>query len=513
MKLWIKICLGLVLVIGALVGLVVIKNQPPQLAGPDYYSYYMEQDTQPEGRIGIFISHLVMPEDYREEDFFTLADKSLQYIPWPIRDLVQVDQGLVLLDRKKFYEFEEFTPTELIDHTGSSEDIDGVPYIDKYNAGEIEWFPPASGVHLSHGGFKFKERMIGQMQSALKLANKANTYYYGKGVGFKSGKVPHEAGNRHLVFSAMEKLEDKYGDIPWRWVTADNFTLARAAMFELLDEGIDTLILAAPRPIFSHHEEFNGSIKHAMHYVHEWQEQNGHKEIKMIISPELSHFEPMYETHPAIIRDNLDSIPEGSSVKLVLSVHGMPWDNVPHEGWIKLAPRFVDRVMEEGRKVIAEYNFSRTEVVQSQDHFADPHNNPNGTYLSTNMAFWDGVRDEYDYVINVPIEFFAENTDTMFYHAMANFEFFDDYDVYETVDYPDWSVPYRKTYIQDGTKVTYGGLAAGKFADPIIEAFFMALDSIVSRGMTPVAVEQAKADSIEPQTNSRETVADAISGG
>ena len=107
----------------------------------------------------------------------------------------------------------------------------------------------------------------------------------------------------------MEKLEDKYGDMPWRWVTADNFTMARAAMFELLDEGIDTLILAAPRPIYSHHEEFNGSIKHAMHYVHEWQEQNGHKEIKMIISPELSHFEPMYETHPTIIRDNLDTHP------------------------------------------------------------------------------------------------------------------------------------------------------------------------------------------------------------
>ena len=30
---------------------------------------------------------------------------------------------------------------------------------------------------------------------------------------------------------------------------------------------------------------------------------------------------------------------------------------------------------------------------------------------------------DYDYVVNVPIEFFAENTDTMFYHAMANFEY------------------------------------------------------------------------------------------
>ena len=171
----------------------------------------------------------------------------------------------------------------------------------------------------------------------------------------------------------------------------------------------------------------------------------------MIISPELSHFEPMFDVHPAIIRDNLQDIPEGSSVKLVLSVHGMPWDNVPHEGWIKLSPRFVDRAMEEARKVMDEYNFSRTEVVQSQDHFADPHNNPEGKYLSTNQAFWDGVEAGYDYVLNVPLEFFAENTDTMFYHDMANFENFDDYNVYETVEYTDWSKPYRKMMEQDGT--------------------------------------------------------------
>ncbi|MDH3510103.1 MAG: hypothetical protein OER85_04520 [Gammaproteobacteria bacterium] len=511
MKRWQQISLGLFLVIAALAGLVAAKNQPPQLADPDYFGYYLRQDTKPEGKIGIFISHLVMPEDYREEDFFTLAGKSLQYIPWPIRDLVQVDQGLMLLDKKKFYEFEEFTPTELIDHRGSSVDVDGVPYIEKYHAGEVEWVPPGSR-HLSHGAFKYTARKVGQMPVALKLANKANHYYYGKGIGFKDGKVPHEAGNRHIVYSAMERIGKKYGDIPWKWVTADNPTLARSAMFELLDEGIDTLILAAPRPIYSHHEEFNGSIRHAMHYVHEWQEANGHKDIKMIISPELSHFEPMFDTHPPIIRDNLNNIPEGSSVKLVISVHGMPWDNVPNEGWIKLAPRYIDRVMEDARKVIAEYNFGRTEVVQSQDHFADPHNNPDGKYLSTNMAFWDGIRDGYDYIVNVPIEFFAENTDTMFYHAMANFEYFDDYDVYETVDYPDWTVPYRTSYVQDGTTVIYGGLAVGKFADPIIEAFYLALDSIVSQGMTPIGIEQVLTDSGDLYLSSS-AAADVTSGG
>ena len=67
----------------------------------------------------------------------------------------------------------------------------------------------------------------------------------------------------------------------------------------------------------------------------------------MIISQELSFFDPIYETHKAILRDNLKAIPEGSSLKLVLSVHGMPWDKVPHEAWIQLAPRYVDRSMAE----------------------------------------------------------------------------------------------------------------------------------------------------------------------
>ncbi|MGI9343687.1 MAG: hypothetical protein ACR2QV_12620 [Gammaproteobacteria bacterium] len=486
MKTWMKILIVPLALIGGLVGFATYKNQPPQLADPDYLGYYLNQDTRPVGKIGIFVSHLVMPEDFREEDFLTLAAKALQYIPWPIRELVQVDKGMILVDRHKFYEFEEFTPTDLVDHTGSSLDIDGVPYIDKYHAGEVEWMPPGN-IHLSHGAFVYSGRKIGETPIGLKLAVKARNYYYAPGKGFSDGRVPHEAGNRYIVYNAMQRLEQTYGDIPWKWVTADNYSMAREEMFDLLDQGIDTLILAAPRPVYSHHEEFNGSIKHAMHYLQEWQEARGdHKDIKVIISPELSRFDPMYELAPTIVRDNLKDIPEGVSLKLVLSVHGMPWARVQHEAWIQLSPPFVERALEEGRKVLAEYNFSRTEVVQSQDHFGDPHNDPPDDYLSTNEAFWAGIEDGYDYILNVPLEFFAENTDTMFYHDMANFEFFDDYTVYETVEYTDWSKPFRKRMVQDGTTVIYGGLAAEQFSGPIIDAFYMALDSIVSQGMRPL---------------------------
>jgi hypothetical protein len=485
MQRWQKIFFSVVAIIAGLFAFAEYKNRPPQLADPDYLGYYLNQDTKPVGQIGIFASHLVMPEDFREEDFITMAGKSYQYIPWPIREIVQMDQGIVLLDRHRFYEFEEFEPTDLVDSSGSSNDVDGIAYIDKYHAGEIEWKPPGSS-HLSQGVFLYEGRNVGQSMPEQKLAVKARNYYYAPGKGFHDGKVPHEAGNRHIVYGAMAKLEEKYGDIPWVWTTADNRTLARNAMFELLDQGIDTLILAAPRPVFSHHEEFNGSFKHAMHYLHEWQEKNGHKDIKVILSRELSFFDPMYKTHTAILRDNLKAIPEGSSLKLVLSVHGMPWDKVPHEAWIQLAPQYVDRSMAEAAKVMEDYDYERLQIVQSQDHFADPHNNPDGKYLSTNQAFWDGINDNYDYVLNIPLEFFAENTDTMFYHDMANYEFFDEYDVYVTAEYTDWSKPWRKQLVQDDTIVIYGGVAAEQFSGTIIEAFFMAMDEIVSQGMEPL---------------------------
>ena len=66
---------------------------------------------------------------------------------------------------------------------------------------------------------------------------------------------------------------------------------------------------------------------------------------------------------------------------------------------------------------------------------------------------------------------------------MANFEFFDDYNVYNTVEYTDWSKPYRRRMEQDGTIVIYGGVPAEQYSGPIIEAFYMALDSIVAQGM------------------------------
>lgn len=461
-----------------------MNRTPPQLKEPNYLTYYKNQDTTPVGKVGVFVSGLIMPEKYRLADFHNLALKPTQYIPWPMRNMAMADRGVVLLDTEKFYETERFTPTNLMDVWGNTTDVDGIPYAEKYKRGEVRWVGPDPTQHHDHGYFLLPGRKGGMPNMSQKLAVKARIFYYGKGKGFTDGRVPHEAGEWALVKATMDNIQRKYGDVPFRFVSAETPYEAEQAVRELLDGGVETIVFASPRPIYSHHEEFNGSIKHTMHYIRDWEKEHG-KKVKVIITKQLGDIPVMKEAYLVMLRDRLATFPATAKVKVVVSVHGMAWNKVPHEGWIELAPAYRDGMVDAVKQELTKWKFPKTEVVLSQDHFADPYNNPDGKYLSTNKAFWDGIKGGYDYVVNLPIEFFAENTDTMFSHAMFNFEGFPDYDVYETVDYPDWSVPYTRTFKVENTEVIYNGLPVGKYNAPIVEAYTQAIDQVLSKSMKP----------------------------
>jgi hypothetical protein len=457
------------------------RNPPPQLREPNYYTYYKTQDRKPEGKVAVLVAQLVMPEDFRPADYYNIALKSTQYIPWPARNFAVADRGVLLLDPKRFYEFKEFKPTKLVDVHGGDRDVDGVRYLEKYLRGEVQWVEPSKTLHMDHGYFLMTSRKEGVPTIAAKLMTKAKVFYYGN--GFVNHKLPHEAGMRAIAEGSMAKLQEKYGPMPWKFVTSDNFGLLGDAVDELLDDGAETLVIAPAAPIYSHHEEFNGTFRHAIDDVHHWEQQHGRR-IKVILAPQLGEFPVVRQSFLEMLKDRLDALPHGRDVdvKVVVSVHGMPWDFVPKEAWIELAPVYRDAMVTDVKKMLAGYEFGRTEVALAQDHFADPINNPKGHYLSTNKAFWDGIHAKYDYIVNLPIEFFAENTDTMFSHAMFNFDGFPGFDRYQPVDYPDWTVPYTREFLIQGTHVIYNGVPVGRYNAPIIEAHFEAMDSILARG-------------------------------
>ena len=55
------------------------------------------------------------------------------------------------------------------------------------------------------------------------------------------------------------------------------------------------------------------------------------------------------------------------------------------------------------------------------------------------------------------------------------------YDVYEELDYPDWSVPYVKEMKQGKTHIIYNGVPVGKYQHNVVEALFQSIDEILSK--------------------------------
>ena len=55
-----------------------MNRVPPQLKEPNYFNYYKNQDLVVEGKVGIFISHLIMPEDMAAR---TVLNRRFKYSP------------------------------------------------------------------------------------------------------------------------------------------------------------------------------------------------------------------------------------------------------------------------------------------------------------------------------------------------------------------------------------------------------------------------------------------------
>jgi protoheme ferro-lyase len=456
------------------------KNQPSELMEPNYYTFYKNQDTKPVGKVGIYISQMILPEKFDEEIYENVFYKPLKIIPWPIRDLLKSDDGTPMFDSVRYFEHKQFSPTHLVDHKGQSKSSKGIDYIELYKQGKIRFVEGTDAA--TPGYFVYAEQKANMPTRAAAFMAKARIYYHRKGAGLVDGRVPEEAAVKNLVASTMSQITSKYGDdVEWRWANAEKYSEARAAMFELLDAGVDTIVFAPPRPIMSHYEEFNASIRAGMEYIAEW-EAAKNKKIKTIIAPQLANFPELRMAYLNILKDQLSAIPAGKSVKVVASIHGMPWDMASNEAWLELSKPYLAAMQSDINTMLKkEARFSRYEGIICQDYFADM----TDLFQSTNKALWKGIDEKYDYVITFPIEFISENTDTLFAHAIMNFRGFTEFNVYQPINYQNWNQPLARQYMQGKTTVIYAGVPAGKYLDPLVQAHFMSIDSVLSQSLTP----------------------------
>jgi protoheme ferro-lyase len=400
-------------------------------------------------------------------------------VPWPFNILALKDKGVPLLDPAHVHARKEFVPTHLEDAFGNDRDLDGTPYIERYKQGEVMWIPPSSRIYLDHGYFLYKGRPCGEASLCGKLGNKSRLYYYGSGIVQK--KLPHWEESFKVIHTAFDRIRQKYNNVEFEAETNLFYFEMKKKLHQLLDAGCETIILAAPMAIYSHFEEFNSGFRHCFEFIDEWKLEHTEKKIKVIIAPQMGDFKHLRQAFLEMLKDRLDTLPEGSDVMVAVTVHGMPWDYFKWEAWLQLAPVYRDKLFEEVKELVAQYNFGRTNVVICQDEFADPIWDPKQKYLSTNRAYWNAINDGYDYAIGLPVEFFAENSDTLMHHAMKCFENFDQYHIEDPIDYPDWSVPYFRELVQGKTHCIYNGVPVGKYQKHVIEAFYQSLDSVLSK--------------------------------
>ena len=471
----------LTLIVVLVVGFMALYKYENRRLSPDFFEYYKKQDTVPAGKIGVFVTGLIIPETLDPVFYYNIHNKiASQIIPWPFRIFAKQDRGIALYDPDRYCEFTEFTPARLVNAEGADRDIDGEPYIEKYKRGEVIWQPPAKMIHKDNGYFVYTKRKGGMPSLAGKLICKARLWYYGRGILEK--KMPHWKGTFDLINKTMAQVEKKYPGVMWRAECAMYYYEMKQKVYELLDAGCTTIVLASPMAVFSHFEEFDSSFRHSSEYIHEWEKEHPGKKIKVIMAPPMGKFKPLREAYLTMLKDRLDTLPKGSSVAVAMTVHGLPWDMRPWEAWIELAPEYRDPLLAEIQKLLGGYRFPKTTVMSCQDEFADPIRDPKDKYLSTNEAYWKAIKEGYDYVIGLPIEFFAENTDTLYYHAIKNYDGFDRYNVYEPISYPDWSVPYTREFVQGNTHVIYNGVPVGKYQHYVVDGLYGAIDSVLSQG-------------------------------
>ena len=256
-----------------------------------------------------------------------------------------MDKGIALFDPERYCEFKEFVPTKLVNADGSDRDIDGEPYVEKYKRGEVVWQPPAKMLHKDNGYFVYTGRRGGMASLAGKIIGKARLWYYGHGIVQK--KMPHWQGSFDLINKAMARIENTNPGIMWRAESAMYYHEMKQKVYELLDAGCETIVLAAPMAVFSHFEEFDSSFRHCDDYIKEWEKEHPAKKIKVIMAPPMGLFKPLRQAYLAMLKDRLDTLPKSASVAVAVTVHGLPWDQRPWEAWIELAPQYRDPLLED----------------------------------------------------------------------------------------------------------------------------------------------------------------------
>lgn len=430
-----------------------------------YEKYFRHRDRRPAGKSGIILADLGMPEDFDPEFYTKFMDHVFVYsIPGFLQPLILADRGIALIDPANPLAKEEFKPASLVDMNGSSKNRKGEPYIEC----EFRWRPPGMKKNPSdHGYFLYKgDGKGGAPDVCQKTAAKVAGWYYGHLLPEK--KVAWAYQCARVYEDSAAALKARYPEASIRHARYMYNESVQQAVEELLHEGCKTIIYQCIcNPVYSDFEDYSLAIPMVHGLVK--------GRAKVICADQPGNQPAMREAFARLALDNLSRLPSDTSLLVILSRHGHPFrrDTQDVRGHEYRMP------LEKAIRELMKDRIGRWELVWSDDEFADEYWDPRNKKFSTYAAYRKAIEEGYDYALEIPTDFIAENTDLMFLHALKKFRAFAEFTPDSPVPYPDWDKPLVRIFKEGKTTGIYAGCPVGPYRPFVAEAITASVSEIL----------------------------------
>jgi hypothetical protein len=361
-----------------------------------------------------------------------------------------------LIDPTRPDSLQPFAPTVLVDAQGRDRDADGVAWVEKYRRGEVEWVGPSPNTEGDIGTFLYTGRKAGAPSAAERAKLKARYLYYAR---LPDGYLPLRDQTLAMVDAAMAQLRGAHELAGTALFDAFHPDEARTALDALLEQRLDTLVVASTLPFHSGFEEYRGAWAQIREQVDAWSRRTGRPAPRILFAPQVGDTEAFARLWAQVIERTVPAPPASDArATVILSLHGLPGRLARRDPWTANSARAVERLKPSLGQAMRARGWSNVTLVSAQEAFADGVEDPDDDRLSTREAFEAAAARGDALAVAVPVEFLAENTDTLFLHSLLMFEGLPGYARFQgPPSGTDWSVPYVRRFRLGATDILFTG--------------------------------------------------------
>ncbi len=414
------------------------------------------------GRIGVILVGTVQPSRFRQSYWTNVTDRLVAtVIPWPVNLFAKGDQGVVLTDPGQAYAPNKFVPNALFDVEGKASDRDGTAWMERYKAGQIIWVPPSATMAKDGGYFLYTGRKQGMPTLTAKISAKARYLYYGQ---LEQNYLPQADQTEALAARALQELKVRHPDLVGAaFVGGLDQGARKRAVWQMLDAGVDSVVLGSTQPIYSDFEDMRGSFSEVHDLIEAWRGEHANRPVRIIVAPWMAQeasFDALWLDHFSAVTPNASATGQGATA--IIALHGLPLALGNRDSWSKRWPSVTERLKPKLAALLLAKGYARVKIEVGAEMFADPLSDPEDEIDSVNELLGKARRRGDTVATILPIEFLAESSDSLFAHAAVIWDKIPGVKAYAPPPRDqDWSQPYVRRVAVGKTTLIYAGAPGG----------------------------------------------------